>query len=80
MKRVCPLCNGLYKVDFNCSKCNTIMEDTGPRVNFMDDYSPYLVDDISHTVDGVKRDQCVHVYKCPNCNSIENHSIERKEF
>ncbi|MCF6466700.1 hypothetical protein [Clostridium sp. Cult2] len=80
MKSICPLCNGLYKVDFNCSQCNSTMVDKGPLVNLMDDYSPYLLDEITHFVDGVKREECVHTYQCPNCGIRENYSIERKEL
>ena len=80
MKLVCPLCNGLYKVDYNCIKCNTVMVDKGAEVNYLDNYSPYLLDEVTHLVDGVKSDQCVHIYQCPNCNFKESHLIERKEF
>ncbi|CCQ97113.1 conserved hypothetical protein [[Clostridium] ultunense Esp] len=80
MNLVCPLCNGLYKVVFNCSQCNTIMVDKGPLVNLMDDYSPYLLDEITYLVDGVKRGECLHTYRCPNCGFKQNYSIERKVF
>lgn len=80
MELICPLCNGLYEVEFDCLKCNSDMEDKGPKVNYYDDYSPYLLDEITSNVDGVKRDQCVHVFQCSNCGYKENYSIERKEF
>lgn len=56
------------------------MQDLGAKVNFMDDYSPYLLDDISHTVDGAPRDQCVHFYHCPHCHDNIQFSIERLEI
>lgn len=80
MKLVCPLCNGLYKIEYKCVKCNTIMEDKGAKVNYYDDYSPYLLDEISDEVDGVRRDECVHVFQCPNCGHRGDYSIERKEY
>lgn len=80
MKLVCPLCNGLYTIQFNCEKCNSIMEDHGAKVNYYDDYSPYLLDDITNNVDGVMRNECVHVFYCPNCGHETNYVIERKEF
>jgi len=79
MKLVCPLCNGLYKIDFNCSSCDFTMEDKVPLVHLMDDYSPYLLDEITHLVDGVNRNKCVHTYQCQNCGFKQNYSIERKE-
>ncbi len=80
MKTVCPLCNGLYNVDYNCPKCNGVMVDKGPEVNYMDNYSPYLLDEITHLVDGVKNDKCVHIYQCSNCNYKKRYSIERKNI
>ncbi len=80
MNLVCPLCNGLYDIDFKCVRCNSPMEEKGPLVNIMDDYSPYLLDDISHRVDGVKEERCIHTYQCLNCGYEENYPIERKEL
>lgn len=80
MKLVCPICNGLYKVNYDCPKCNSAMEDKGPQVNYMDDYSPYLLDEVTHLIDGVKREQCLHIYQCTECNTKETYSVERKEF
>lgn len=80
MRTICPLCNGLYKVDYNCISCNASMLDNGPVVNYMDDYSPYLLDDVTHPIDGAKRDECVHLYRCLNCNKDQLYSIERKRI
>lgn len=56
------------------------MEDKGAKVNYMDSYSPNLLDDISHLVDGVAHDKCVHIYYCPKCSASVQYSIERREF
>lgn len=80
MKNICPLCNGLYEVFYNCTKCNTPMLDKGAKVNYLDNYSPYLLDEVTHLVDGVARDECVHVYYCPNCGYKNEYSIERKKY
>lgn len=56
------------------------MEDMGAKVNFMDDYSPYLLDDISHKVDGVSKEECAHIYYCSNCHEDYQYSIERLEI
>ncbi|HHV39037.1 MAG TPA: hypothetical protein GXX70_06055 [Tepidimicrobium sp.] len=80
MKSICPLCNGLYEIKYNCFSCNAKMTDEGPIVNFMDDYSPYLLDEITSKVDGAERDECIHIFRCPNCGTRERFSIERKAF
>lgn len=56
------------------------MVDKGPLVNIMDDYSPYLLDDITHRIDGVERERCIHTYQCLDCGFEENYSIERKKL
>ena len=56
------------------------MEDEGPKVNYIDDYSPYLLDDISHLVDGVAREECIHIYICPKCHHRAEYPIERKTY
>lgn len=56
------------------------MEDKGAKVNYYDDYSPYLLDEITNKADGVNRDECVHFFICPNCGYKANYSIERKEY
>ena len=80
MKSVCPLCNGLYKIEFNCKRCNSTMIDKGPEVNYLDDYSPYLLDEVTHLVDETKEERCVHIFQCPNCNFKISYAIERKRF
>lgn len=56
------------------------MIDKGPKVNYIDDYSPYLLDEITNQVDGVKQDECLHIFQCPCCGSQQKYSIKRKEF
>lgn len=80
MREICPLCNGLYEIIYNCIICSTPMEDKGPKVNYIDDYSPYLLDDISHLVDGVAREECIHIYICPKCHHEAEYPIERKTY
>lgn len=80
MNNICPLCNGLYEIKYKCKDCNIHMEDKGAKVNYMDSYSLNLLDDISHLVDGVAYDKCVHIYYCPKCHKSVQYSIERREF
>ncbi len=77
---VCPLCNGLYEIQQKCFICNNDMVDRGPIVNYLDDYSPYLLDDITTLVDGVEKEKCVHLFYCNNCNYDKRVVISKKEI
>lgn len=79
MSKICPLCNGLYRAKKDCPICNKHMEDTGPVINYFDDYSPYLLDDISSYVDGVDETNCLHLFHCNQCNYDKRVIIERKK-
>ncbi|HHV47061.1 MAG TPA: hypothetical protein GXX53_09270 [Tissierellia bacterium] len=80
MKYVCPLCNGLYTVQRNCIKCNGSMDDQGAVVNYHDNYSPYLLDEITNNVDGVRKDQCLHLFRCTDCGFEESYAIQREIY
>lgn len=80
MKRVCPLCNGLYEIEISCPNCGRDMSDNGPVVNYLDNYSPYLLDDISHTEDGAAEDECTHLFCCPSCGKDKRVGIRRVEI
>jgi len=56
------------------------MEDQGAKVNFYDDYSPYLLDEITSRADGVSSEKCIHIFLCPNCGYKNDYVIERKEI
>lgn len=77
MDLVCPLCNGIDKIQKKCPKCGGKMSDEGPVVNYMDDYSPYLSNDITQLVDGAAHDKCTHLIKCVDCNYDKRIEIER---
>ncbi|WP_425447085.1 hypothetical protein [Dethiothermospora halolimnae] len=77
MELLCPVCNGLEEPQIVCKVCNSAMEDKGPLVDYLDDYSPYLSNDITQQVDGVAHDKCVHIYKCQNCGKDKRVIINR---
>lgn len=77
MDYICPLCNGLYEISVFCPVCNNQMEDKGPVVNFLDSYSPYLLDEITSKVDGVPSYKCVHLFKCPICGHDKRKDVGR---
>ncbi len=77
MEYVCPLCNGLKDIEILCELCGKPMKDKGPIVNFLDEYSPYLSNDITQVVDGAKHNNCTHVFKCSACGYFKNVEIAR---
>lgn len=77
MDMVCPLCNGIQEIIDHCENCGGKMIDQGPIVNYLDDYSPYLSNDITQMVDGAPHDKCMHLYKCENCDHDKRVEIER---
>jgi len=80
MELVCPLCNGLYEIKVICPICQNNMEDKGPIVNYLDNYSPYLLDEITSKVDGVSSYKCVHLFKCSRCKHDKRVEVERTYF
>ncbi|MTI65930.1 MAG: hypothetical protein FH753_04940 [Firmicutes bacterium] len=77
MEFVCPLCNGLDKWSKKCLKCGGEMIDRGPVVDYMDEYSPYLSNDITQKVDGACNDKCVHIFKCIKCSRDKRFEVKR---
>lgn len=65
---VCPLCNGLIQVTLTCPRCNATLLDTGALTNYFDPYSPYLDENILNQNDGVSKNECVHLFTCPQCH------------
>jgi len=77
MELICPLCNGLFENNYKCEKCHGAVDDVGPIVNYLDDYSPYLSNDITQLVDGVAHDKCLHLYKCNSCDYDKRVEVNR---
>lgn len=64
---VCPLCNGLTKLNTICPCCMIKLEDGGILENYYEPYSPYLPEKILNQADGADKDECIHLLYCPNC-------------
>ncbi len=79
MELICPVCNGLEQYFIECINCSGLMVDQGPLVDYLDDYSPYLSNDITQMVDGASYDKCVHLYLCEICGHDERIEIKRLE-
>ncbi|WP_208975179.1 hypothetical protein [Proteiniborus ethanoligenes] len=77
MDFVCPLCNGIEEVNINCPICSVQMKDSGAIVNYLDDYSPYLSNDITQLVDGAPRSKCMHLFTCEKCQYDKRIQIDR---
>ena len=77
MDLVCPLCNGLVDYEVGCPRCGNSMTDEGAIVNYFDNYSPYLSNDITQLVDGATHDKCVHLFQCKVCNKDKRVTINR---
>ena len=48
---ICPLCNGIEDYPLVCTNCSSKLEDQGKISDYYDDYSPYLLDEITSKVD-----------------------------
>jgi hypothetical protein len=78
MTYLCPVCNGLAVIKYECSMCGQKMEDHGRFDSFLLDYSPYReIDDMKKTNNFIDlaAHQCVHVVYCPNCDIDQNVSV-----
>ncbi|NLC51389.1 MAG: hypothetical protein GX764_03670 [Firmicutes bacterium] len=69
--RICPLCNGLTEITYKCPRCNVPLKDNGRIEDFLDDYSPYLQQDLPN---GYAGSTCTHLLYCPHCR--EDHRWE----
>lgn len=77
MELVCPLCNGMLNYETYCPRCSDRLKDTGPIVDYLDEYSPYLSNDMTQLVDGVEHEKCCHLFKCEKCNFERKVEINR---
>jgi hypothetical protein len=66
MDRVCPLCNGLVKIDRKCPYCGYVLNDGGTVQNYYGPYSPYVAQD-SFQNHG-ESEQCIHLLYCAGCH------------
>lgn len=68
---VCPFCNGLASTSYTCPQCVEVLQDCGKTVDYLDNYSPYLDQQILQEVDGLPHAEsntyCVHIFYCPAC-------------
>jgi hypothetical protein len=68
MDKICPLCNGLYTITYECPNCGRLLEDGGLLQNYLGPYSPYMESDIVG--------QCTHLLYCADCHYDVRVAIE----
>ncbi len=66
MERICPICNGLQSIPRFCPHCGKEMEERGALQDFIDDYSPYLSQELGENL--LQTKDCVHLYYCSYCD------------
>ncbi|WP_066504889.1 hypothetical protein [Abyssisolibacter fermentans] len=76
MQLVCPLCNSIQDITVKC-ECGSEMINKGPLVDYLDDYSPYLSNDITQLVDGASHNECMHLFYCNNCSKDKRVAVKK---
>ncbi|MEN1937024.1 hypothetical protein AAIE21_15855 [Paenibacillus sp. 102] len=70
---ICPLCNALEAQTYSCQTCTNVLQDYGKVVDYIDDYSAYMDQDLLTAVDGLtgenSEEYCVHVFYCGTCGT-----------
>jgi hypothetical protein len=68
---LCPRCNGLTDTAYLCPSCSGELQDYGKTVDYLDDYSAYMDQQLLEQVDGLtpmeSNKQCIHVFYCLAC-------------
>ena len=66
MDWICPICNGLEKIEKTCPSCGATMADGGRAGGYLGPYSPYM-ENTGTVPDG--QDRCMHLAYCPDCGA-----------
>ncbi|MBO9128755.1 hypothetical protein [Bacillus sp. 165] len=68
---LCPRCNGFTNSAYQCPSCLDELQDCGRTVDYLDDYSAYMDQQLLEQVDGLKEIEsgiyCMHVFYCATC-------------
>ncbi|MGI6706468.1 MAG: hypothetical protein ACOX6S_09555 [Clostridia bacterium] len=75
MESVCPICNGLFLPKEHCPYCNAEMDEIGKMEDYFGPYSPYMEeDDLLQANHGmaIGDQECVHLFRCIQCNRIKH--------
>jgi hypothetical protein len=80
---MCPVCNGLHRIENLCSNCQRLLDDVGKIESFYDPYSPYRQWDELKTTNGfpdLANHECMHVLVCPDCGLEQVVAIKETEL
>jgi hypothetical protein len=64
---VCPLCNGFISSVYTCPHCAGKVEDRGKAVDYIDDYSAYMDENILQ--ENMATSSCTHLFYCTSCEN-----------
>ncbi|MFX3624169.1 MAG: hypothetical protein ACE3JP_09035 [Ectobacillus sp.] len=68
---MCPICNGLSNEAYICPSCSGQLRDCGKTVDYLDDYSAYMDQQLLEKVDGLSHEEsntyCLHLFYCAQC-------------
>lgn len=70
---ICPVCNGLSKLQGTCPQCGGLMEDRGTVEDFRGPYSPY------ETAGEAFEALCLHLIACPQCGWDERKKVSKNK-
>lgn len=78
---ICPVCNGLERLDTPCARCGTPQDDLGRLSDYYTPYSPYReIDDLKMTNSfaDLATHQCIHLLYCPHCQLEHKQAINER--
>ncbi|EOW9529999.1 hypothetical protein ACO11K_003771 [Bacillus cytotoxicus] len=77
---ICPLCNALDAQTYSCPTCQNVLQDYGKVVDYIDDYSAYMDQELLTAVDGLTAQNseryCTHLFYCATCNTDTEMVVE----
>jgi len=77
---VCPLCNGLQQLYYECPSCRISMADAGKVSDYFDPYGHYNDDETVKMGDGyahtANEPVCPHLFVCTSCGKDQVAFIE----
>lgn len=71
LEPICPLCNQLSSINFNCPYCGHPLTDQGKVSDYFDDYSPYEEINVTKLIASShplqQSGECLHMFTCSAC-------------
>ncbi len=70
MESICPICNGIRRINALCPNCQNQLIDQGKLEEFYGPYSPYMEIEANKLSNGyidLENNYCMHLNICPVC-------------